>query len=202
MSQAIPEVVKGAPEEVQDRIMQTGGTYFVLESTWWGNEKFGTWTERFTGQIETETDDAVLVEDVRTIGGSRVGSGWLPKSKIDRRVDAPEPENHVIFNGEPNNATMGKASEADYQISDTTYYRGRHRDYLKYVVDFEYDEGLKENFKREDEDQWWDRFHPSANFEDDEFQCWTIDGDISLDVFARELAGDEYTVAVREDLLQ
>lgn len=202
MSDTTPEVVQGAPEDIQDRIMSNGGTYFVLESTWWGNNKFGTWAERFTGQVEAETDDALLLEDVRTVGGKRVGSGWIPKSKIDKRVDAPEPENHVIFNGEENNATVGKASEADYSISETDYYRGRYKDYLKYVVDFSYDEELKENFKRDDDDDWWERFHPSAKYENDDFKHWWIDGDIDLQVFARELSDGEYTVAVHREFLQ
>ena len=83
------------------RATQKGLAEVSLESTWWGNEKFGAWVDSVWAVIDHETDDAVhlawgvLNEDDSPVLGapSSFEDVWLPKSKIE--VDAPDWTVHV-----------------------------------------------------------------------------------------------------------
>lgn len=190
-------------ETVAQELEQTGRTYFQVESTYWGNEAFGSWTEEFTGELAVETEKGVKFEEVRTLGGTALGQGWLPKSKVVKQVTGPEPQDHVLVTGDGIQSEGVPASEGDYQISKTDYYQGRYKRHPKLVVDFEYDSDMKENLKRPDEDSWWNRFHPSANFDaQDNFKNWTIDADINVVEFAQELAEGGYSVTIREEFIE
>lgn len=190
-------------DDVAQEIESTGRTYFQVESTYWGNEGFGVWTEEFTGDLAVETDDGIKFENVRTLGGTTVGDGWLPKSKVVRQLTGPEPEDHMLVTEDGIQTEYVGASEGDYQISKTDYYQGRYKQYPKYVVSFDYDEDMKENLKRKGDDDWWGAYHVAANFDSqDNFKNWTVDADIDVIEFAQRLAEPGYSVTVKGEFIQ
>lgn len=45
----------------------TGKSFIVLESAWWGNEKFGTWEQYFVVDVERTTEKAMQLVNVETL---------------------------------------------------------------------------------------------------------------------------------------
>jgi len=80
-------------EQIAD---STGFDVVRLESSWWGNEKFGTWTDTVVGLVDVETEDAIhmtVAEDASPAaseGFISVADVWLPRSKIQVVRGDPE----------------------------------------------------------------------------------------------------------------
>lgn len=74
----------------QNRATEEGMSWIELESSWWGNEKLNSWKEDWWVEIDHETDDAVHLSSASNnadLRGARSVDVWLPKSKIEERVD-------------------------------------------------------------------------------------------------------------------
>ena len=87
----------GRSSSAQNRAAKAGLQKISLESTWWGNQKLGTWTDTAYVLIDHQTEDAVHLAfgTYEADGRAEVGHRdsfrdiWLPKSKVTL---SPEPE--------------------------------------------------------------------------------------------------------------
>jgi hypothetical protein len=75
---------------------ETGFSVVQFESSWWGNEKLGEWSELAWAVVDAETDDAyhLAVADTGSSRGlERLGRGnktfdvWVPKDKTEIVVE-------------------------------------------------------------------------------------------------------------------
>ena len=89
---AVREGAPGPAQELQNHANAIGASKIKLDSTWWGSEKFGVWSEEWWVEIDHETEDAIHISgysDSRHPSTERLASGdvWLPKSKVDIIVE-------------------------------------------------------------------------------------------------------------------
>lgn len=115
---AIAEV--GPEARTQQHANAIGASRIELESSWWGNEKFGTWSETWWARIDTETEDAVHVNEASDSRNPVTESlwsvdVWLPKSQITMIA---EPEWEPTTNPSDPNGTIrvGSTFRTEYGV--------------------------------------------------------------------------------------
>lgn len=105
--------------DAQQTANATGFSIIMLESSWWGNELFGDWTDTLTGVVDFQTDDAYhLAMFDAGIGRSDMHSWWqydefVPKSAVDGVV---HPDEDTV----KQTPAAGK-SEGEIRIGGTRY---------------------------------------------------------------------------------
>ena len=80
-----------SPEQVTANM--TGATLVKLASSWWGNEKFGSWSENWWVLVDAETEKAIHCASVapthseftdrEDLAAMRECDVWLPKSQLE-----------------------------------------------------------------------------------------------------------------------
>lgn len=107
------EAARGSANWDKNKANDCGLSKIELESSWWGNEKFGAWVDEVWALIDYETDKAFHVKTAKFDDSAnqmrRLGRGvedvWVPKSKAeivvepDWEVHSPdgEAEGEVVF---------------------------------------------------------------------------------------------------------
>lgn len=117
MSQAEAAVRPSRTERKQERASQEGMSWIQLESSWWGNEKLNDWQEDWWVEIDHETEDAVHLTSASNnadLRGARPVDAWLPKSKIDARVDPDWNESGPSEEDAKGTITFGLTTPSQY----------------------------------------------------------------------------------------
>jgi len=150
----------------QEIAHRSGLHLLSLESEWWGNEKFGTWTPHVWALIDTQTDDAYHIAAATpnasaltprfTLRRDRMTTDtWMPTSKSLLEV---EPQMVEYRRREPT-GMIHIAGHQRTRYGDKVCLWGDTYDALS----SDGDELLADA---------WDAYH--ATF-DDTFGCWTVD---------------------------
>lgn len=147
-------------QKIADR---TGMTKLKLSSQWWGNEKFGEWTQNVWGLIDHETDDAIhlavatLGNDLKTVRHfddyRDFTDVWLPKAEAKRVV---EPD-MLRFTADEDEGTVYAVLQTGSRYGPKICLWGDTYEALS-------DDGAAAL------DDHWNTHHASYNGE-----CWTVD---------------------------
>lgn len=110
----------GPASRNQQHANAIGASRIELESSWWGNEKFGTWSENWWVKIDAETEDAIHVSaasDRQYPVTERLSSVdvWLPKSQM---TTIAEPQFEPTTNPDDSKGTIrvGSTMKTQYGI--------------------------------------------------------------------------------------
>ena len=157
----------------QRRANNSGLTLIELESSWWGNEKLGSWESKWWARIDVETEDAIHLSAAtddfsRAMGILPNTDVWLPKSKLTRLAE-PEWETH-----EPDGEKRGTLT---LQSPTSTRYGPKHE-----ITGDTYDAFKQDGL---DDALPWDQTHATFNGD-----AWEIDANDDARAILRSAALD------------
>ncbi len=165
----------------QRRANDSGLTLIKLESTWWGNEKLGTWEDRWWVRINHETEDAIHLSAAtddfsRAMGILPETDTWLPKSKVTRLAE-PDWETH-----EPGRSLTDRKGTLRLEAPTQTRYGHKH------TITGDTYEAMKEDELADSLP--WDETHATFNGD-----AWELDAnDEAREIFIREATDLGYAV--------
>lgn len=168
----------------QETANETGASYLLFESSYWGKEAIGRWTEAVWAVIDFSTDDAyhIAYADSGNFGRWKTASemsavdGWVPKSKVDKMVS-------------PEMVTRDAEGEAKGEVSIGPVKKSRYGDKAMLLGD------TYDAFKGDEvaDDINWEEAHHTYDGD-----TWVCDAD-SISTVARALSEAGYSVSVPKD---
>lgn len=237
-SGGIETEVDGIGQEELDRLLaMCGRDLVVFESSYWGNEVFGSWNEAWLVSTEVETEKAYKLERPVELSGivrrlreyqegiprafgesgvdesegegierqmveraarkawgsvsKRYEGGWAPKSAIESIRKSGETADWIRVYPDCSGGAVDVVVREEITVGSRW---GRFR---KLAVDCGYEVGqtLKEELA-------WEEWHMTAEYDDveDEFVCWTVDGEV--EDFVDKILGMGLSIGVDEEMLE
>ena len=134
------------------------------------------------------------VEDAWGEPRQRAKEGWIPKSAVGRVFTHDGPEFFRVFAPEGWHGARTLPHDADIVVREHIIVNGKRRRYKKLAVDCGYDAG------QDIKELAWEEFHPSAEYQGDQFLCWTVDDEPVS--FAKAMVEKGYSIAVKKTLVE